>query len=201
MALNYPGPYEVRLFYTTPVTGSVSLTHQQRLNVVVSGQISVGDPFSSITVVRRDASLHALDDEVDAWVALINGLWNNSGTSTIDYAELWKYVPNTFDAIYTSTYQIGVVGTSGSANVGAAQNIITFRTQEGGIFKLNFLETIVGTGYKDTLPFSNGTLDTIADAVVAGTVPWLARDSSYPLSCIGLYPGASEALFKKRYRS
>lgn len=200
MALNFPGPYEVRLFYT--VTGNTAvLQHEARYNVRVDGTPAPGTPFSDIDVLRRDDSPFALDGEIDDWVALIDGLFTSTGTATtIDFAELWKYEAESFDAEFVSTYPIAVNGASGTSAVQAGQVIITFRTTLGGIMKLNFMETVVASGVRDTLPFADATLDAIADATVAGTVPWMGRDGGYPFACIAMYPGQNEAIFKRRNR-
>lgn len=172
----------------------------QRLNCDVDGSPAPGDPFSGIDVLRRDGTPFALDSEVDDWVDLIKLLFNSGAGNTIDYAELWKFTPGTFDAAFVSTYPIAVAGTSGSGTVPAGQVIVTFRSQLGGVMKLNFMETVIAQTTPDTLPFANAGLDAIADAVVAGTVPWMARDNGYPFACIAAYPGVNEALFKRRYR-
>lgn len=200
MALNFPGPYEVRLFYTTNLI-TVPLQHQARYNVYVDGDPDPGTAFADIDVIRRDGSPFALDGEVDDWVDLMKGLYNSTaGIGVIDYAELWKYEPESFDASYISTYPIAVTGTSATAQSPYTQVIVTFRTNLGGIMKISFLETIITQGAVDTLPFANATLDAMADALVAGTVPWVGRDGGYPFACIAAYPGQNEALFKKRVR-
>jgi hypothetical protein len=199
MTLNFPGPYEVRMFYTIPISGFTPLTHVARYNVRIDGNPDPGTAFADIDVLRRDDSPFALDGEIDDWVTMIKGLWSSTSSPSIDYAELWKYTPESFDASFVSTYPIAVTTTSASPNVVSGQSIVTFRTMGGGIMKLNFMETIILPTFPDTLPFSNATLDAIADAVVAGTVPWLARDTTYPFACIAAYTGTNEALFKKRY--
>lgn len=195
MAINYPGPYEVRIYYTVN-----TLVHSQRLNCRLASAPSPGDAFDDIDVLRRDDSPFSLKDEVDDWVALMLPLFSTAAPSTIDYAELWAYEAESFDASFVSTYPIALTGTSGSSYQPASQYIITFRTEEGGIMKLSFMETIVVPGIRDTLPLASVAGDAIADAIVAGTVPWLARDTSYPFACIAAYPGQSEAVFKKRFR-
>jgi len=133
---------------------------------------------------------------------LIDGLYSSSlPPATFDYCELWKYVPESFDASFVSTYDIGVEGATAAATVSSQQTIVTFRSTLGGIMKLSFMETVITTVARDTLPFDNATLDSVADAVVAGTVPWMARDGGYPFACIAAYPGQNEALFKRRNRS
>lgn len=200
MAVNFPGPYEVRIFYTTNPTSLGPLTHQMRLNLRIDGTPAPGTPFTSIDALRRDDSPFPLDGEIDDWVTAISPLWVNSPANTIDYAELWKYEPESFDASYISTYSIAHTCTGATACTPAGQAMITFRTSGGGVLKINFLECEIGLGVKDALPFSNADADAVADAVVAGTFPWLGRDGTYPFACIALWPGQNEALFKRRFR-
>lgn len=201
MTIHYPGPYEIRLFYT--VTGGTGvIQHEARYNLRVAGDPDPGTPFADIDALRRDDSPFALDGEIDDWIALIDGLYSsNLPMVTFDYCELWKYVPESFDASFVSTYDIGVEGATAAATVSSQQTIVTFRSTLGGIMKLSFMETVITTVARDTLPFDNATLDAVADAVVAGTVPWMARDGGYPFACIAAYPGQNEALFKRRNRS
>lgn len=200
MALNFPGPYELRIFYSVAIGGFATLPHVARYNLRVDGNPAPGTAFADIDALRRDDSPFPLDSETDDWVDLIKGLWNSSAGNSIDYAELWKYTPESFDATFISTYPIAVTPTSAQANANAGQVIVTFRTSGGGVMKLNFMETILAAALPDTLPFANATLDAIADAVVAGTSPWLGRDGTYPFACIAAYAGQSEAIFKKRFR-
>lgn len=201
MALNYPGPYEVRIFYTI-VAATGTITHSQRLNVRVDGDPDPGTAMADIDFLRRDDSPFAASGEINAWAAYMKALYASAaGEATLQYAELWKYEAESFDASYVSTHPIDLAGTSGSSTVSSQQTIVTFRSQLGGIMKISFMETVITTVAKDPLPFANAALDTIADAVVAGTVPWIARDGGYPIACIAAYPGQNEALFKRRNRS
>ena len=199
MAINFPGPYEVRIYYSVSYSVGGVLTHSQRLNVRLDADPTPGTAFADINALRRDESPFDLAGEVDDWVLLMKALYSNAGV-TIDYAELWKYEDQSYDASFVSTYPIAVAGTNGQATIGAAQSIVTFRTMNGGIMKLSFMESVVAEGSKDTLPFSSAQLDAIADAVVAGTVPWYGKDNSYPFACIAAFNGKNEALFKRRFR-
>lgn len=198
MALNFPGPGEVRLFYTTQPASATPITHVAKYNVSYLGDPDPGDEFSAIQVIDRLGVAHDLDDVVDTWVTQIRPLFGTGGGNSIDYAEFWIYTAGTFDAHFVSSYTIGLAGTSGSAVVSAGQSISTFRTQEGGIFKIVFLESVIQPGFKDTAPFSNAALEAIRQSIVAGTTPWLARDTSFPFASIAHYPGQSEHLFKIR---
>lgn len=201
MTLNYPGPYEIRIFYTTSVS-SVPLTHIQHLSLDIVGAVTPGQAFSSILPKTRafpggSLTLQAL---VDLWVTSFRSLLSSGAGNTIDRAELWQYEEGTFDATFISAYTIGLAGLSGGAFVGSGQSIVTMRTQQGGIFKLSFMEVTISSGPSDFGTISNANLETLVLAIEAGDYPWLGRDGSYPFVRIGHYPGINEALFKIRNR-
>jgi hypothetical protein len=194
MALNYPGPYQVRIFYSVS-----SRVHVVALNVQMSVEGSVGDPFSDFIPLQRNGSaVTTLDTHVDNFVTVAKPFINTG--QDFDFAELWKYTPDTFEADFISSYTLGVAGTSGSATKNASQLIWTFRTQEGGSMRVVLMDTT----YDQAITVPYGSMDTptkaLADDITAGTNVWLARDTSYPFNSIAMFPGSNEALFKKIYR-
>lgn len=201
MALNFPGPYEIRIKYTVTAS-AIALNHTQRLSCAVSGDDpTVGTPFSGITVGRRTGGAVALNTAIDAYVALMKVFYAGSGASTIVSAELWKYISGTFDASFVSSYTINVNGTSGSGVQIANQSIVTMRTTNGGVFKLSYMETVIPFAVIDAGTITNAGLEAMVADIEAGNQPWLGRDDGFPISRIAHYPGQNEALFKKRYRA
>ncbi len=198
MVQNYPGPYEVRIFYSTSPTGLPQMVHEQRLNVQLVGTPSPGDLYTSVTfLTRAGASVNASTATL-AWVALIAGLYNTN-TEFIS-AELWRYAPLSFEATFITSLAIADTGDSASAPIAAGQLIYTFRTQEGGIMRLSFMETFVAPAAQQTAPYTPSQLNAV-QTFVLGTTNWiLARDTSYPIANVRLSPGQSEALFKRRFR-
>jgi hypothetical protein len=207
MATNFPGPYELRLFYSVTLTVGGSVTHEQRFNVDCNPVPTPGDPFGNIQVLNINGSVDFLDNVVTRWVAVLEDVLN-SGSSTIDYVELWKYTPGTFLSSFVSVYPIGVAGTSSSATQVAGQSIFVFRTQEGGIMKMNVLEGItasvgVGESYPTMSTANKALSDTITDPDYPATAQgayFLARDTSYPFTLKQRFPGQNEAIYKRRYR-
>lgn len=198
MALNYPGPYEVRIQYIVSVSG-VSLSHEQRLNVDLVTPVPVAEPFTTIVANERDGGTNSLEAWVDTWVAALQPHFHTS--ATISLAELWKYEPFSFEASYVSTYDISLAGTSGAAPVPAGQAIWAFRTVEGGIMKINLMECSIQSGVSRAYVAMSAIEKAIVDLIVGGNNCWLGRDTSYPFAVTQLHPGANEALYRKRYRS
>lgn len=196
MALNFPGPQEIRLYYTV-----ATRQHIMRLNIETSVVPAVGTPFDEIEVVRQIGTTpRQLDVLVDQWVALLVPRYN-SGDATFDFAELWTYVAESFDATYVSTYAIAASGTAGSATYPAGEAIITFRTVEGGIMRLHLMESVRNPGPSLVYADAATPEQDIIDFVLAGGGYFLARDTSPPVAMLRLHPGVNERLFKRLYRS
>ena len=199
MAINYPGPYELRLQYTCSIS-SVVLEHEARYNVELEADPDPGETFDNINVLTRNNPPEQLDTAVDAWVALLDDLFNSSNTSFV-LAELWKYEPLSFDASFVGIYDISAPGTSGSANTGAGQTIYVFRTAEGGIMKLATMEGI----QSGLAPLSYAGLTVAQKALVDWVLGdgnfFIGRDTSEPIAFKGAFPGQNEAVFKRRYRA
>lgn len=195
MAANYPGPYELRIFYTT-----MELTHVQKLNIDFDSPPSPGDLFSSMDVVTIANQLPTLETYVDAYAALVAALLDD-GVSTIDRAELWEYEPLSYDATFISAYDIAIAGTDEVQTIKqAGEYILTFRTTEGGIMRMHFLEMTEGKGPSKTYAELPTPYQDIVDFVLGDGGGFLARDTSFPIAFIKGHPGENEAIFRKRWR-
>lgn len=197
MALNFPGPWQVRIEYV--VAGR---EHVQKLNCIINpgNEGNVGDPFSAFIPTERDGSeTLTLDLQVDAWAALMAPLFNSTDGEIVR-AELWKIAPDSFDGSYYSAYAINVAGTSVNPTQDAAQSIITMRTQEGGIARFDFLDTVIDQGPSLTFTASPQEIRDIILYLDSGDNLWVARDTSYPVAFIRFHPGQNERWFKKIYR-
>lgn len=198
MALNFPGPYEVRLVYSTTPAGFPILIHEQRLNCQIDSAPVPGETFDNITVLTRSGANIALDVAVDDWLVLIKPMFGT--TTEFVLAELWKYAPDSFDATFISSYEILELGTGVGATQVAGQVIQTFRTINGGIMRLSFMESSIASGVSQTPPFTPAVFNTIADFVTSASNWIYARDNSYPIARFKVNPGQNEALFKRRFR-
>lgn len=198
MALNFPGPYEVRVFYDT-IVNTITLTHSLRLSFVVDPpEPEPGDLWSTIFMLRRGGTNVALDVEMDDLAAHLKALFHTS--SELLYAELWKYEDQSFDASFVSAYGLSIAGTSGTATVTAGQSIYSFRTLEGGSMRLNLMESIVAAGGVKGYSDLSGAEQALVNHIQSATTPWVGRDTSYPFVFTRAFPGQNEALFKKRFR-
>jgi hypothetical protein len=201
MVANFPGPMELRINYSVTIS-TISVPHTQRLNLkdFSGSNPSPGTPFSSINTADVNGTSVNLQTLVDEWIAILQGLYAN--TCTWSDAELWGYNEGTNDAYFISAYTLGLSGTAGGSNLAAAQSMITFRTQEGGILRVNLMENMLAS--TQPIPYASMTaaekalVDFIVDS--SGRRCFLGRDTSYPFSVIKWFPGQNEALARKRFR-
>lgn len=202
MATNFPGPYELRFFYSTAVSGAATLTHVQRLNCDVSGTPAPGEDPGAVQITRRVASLDPAED----WMSFVAAEWANllkpyaSSNMNIIRCELWKYAPESFEGEFVTVHPLAVAGTNGVAIVPASQVIHTFRTLEGGVLKINVMEASIAAGQQSPLSAAGSFQGALRDFVLSEANWILGRDTSYPFAAMTYAPGTNEALFKKRYR-
>lgn len=194
MADNFPGPYEVRIFYS--VSG---LTHTMKVNCKVEGSPLPGVDASTLTMETRGGGSVNLVDAVDGFVALLADV--HSTDMDFDYAEVYSYPPQSYDATFISAFSLAVTGTVASTVYPAQQHTLTFRTQEGGVMKLVLLETAftgngIISGSNDVAPWA------AIWSFVDSDANWLlARDTSWPIAKIRRSDGQNEALFRRRFRA
>jgi hypothetical protein len=191
MTTNYPGPYQVRLFYQAN-----GHAHEARYNCDLDVDLGPGQTFADYEVLLRGGLKGTLQGRVDAWVDLIKVLFN-SANSSFTYAELWKYVPGTNQAQFYSAYQIGVAGTSASGAAAYSQAILSFISQEGGALFIQFMESILTQNVTDNYPFAVAAVNDIADFVASDDNWIMAKDTSYPIAPRNYNCGQNEALWKK----
>lgn len=199
MVLNYPGPYELRVYYTCDASPGGALQHQARFSLNLAADPDVGDDFSTIAVALRGGGTDTLDDVTDGLRNVLEDLLSAADT-TIDYAELWKYVQGTFQATYVSTYAIAAAATDAGGARAAAESIWTFRTSHGGIFKCTLLDHIGSPSppavYADMDADNQALCDFFTHPTLAAFV---GRDGGWPVVPIAVYIGQNEHVFKKRY--
>lgn len=206
MAINYPGPFEIRISYSDANISPV-IEHVSRFNIALVGVPAQGDVFSNYDIKDIDGDTTvALDTFVEAFLAKFNKLFSNN--MDVGDVELWKYpTAQSFDSVFWSSYTpTANAGTGVGSGVPAGQAYYSFRTQEGGNMKVSLMEGIRAAG--SSITYGNMTADekALVDFVLSGNTTtfsavFLGRDTSYPFSFNRLFPGQNEALFKKRYRA
>lgn len=201
MVQNFPGPYTLRFLYSSgDLNPGGDFSHGEELNLDLTAVPDAGSAFADIDAKTKGGILTpALNTLVEAWITLIAPFWQT--ITTFGNVELFKNVPLSHEADFISSYTpTANLGTGVGSNTPASQGIMTFRSLEGGILRLNFMEVIFPAAASSLLPVGNTALDAM-EAFVISDASWiLARDTSYINSGLRWLPGINERLFKKRYR-
>lgn len=200
MTLNYPAPYQIVIDYTTTPSGFQTMTHKLSLNLAeIDGGSAVGDPFSTWTFVAKNGSFVSLDVAVDALIAGILPLY--PATSDFVTATLYEYNPGSYEGNWLSVYSIAEVGTSGTGSTVAHQATWTHRTSQGGIQRLQLMESTLGGKTKQALPTGNANVDALTTYLTSGVSPFCGQDGGYLVAGNFLSQTENEKLARKRYRT
>lgn len=199
MVQNFPGPWELRIEYTT-LFGAVPLIHTQRLNVDLTTVPLPGTDFADIDAKTRGGVLTpTLESAVDNWLTQVAERF--STTTTFGIVELWSYVPLTFDATFISAFtSVVTAGAHLNPTIVAAQEIYTFRTTEGGVVRISLIEAVAPADQPKSFPIGNISVDNIAAFITSPSNWILGRDTSYPFAGMRFLPGQNEKTFRQRFR-
>lgn len=194
MALNYPGPYELRQFYS--VDGE---DHEFRVSIQLNAPIAIGAEFTDIEGTSEDGSLVTLSSFVDNMLDSMKA-HIPSDTGAFGITELWIYQANSFEATYVSAYNSSIAPTGGSLERVALQVTYTWRTVEGGIMKLVLLDVSGDDeGGRNSYPTGGNTADAVFEFFTDKSNSLaVARDTSRPFKGLRQSFGQNELLFRKR---
>ncbi len=198
MAANFPGEWEIRINYNVDLS-SLTMFHQQRFSFDATSIGAIGGAFTDwFPILRSGTDATDLQVLANNYAAMLQDYY--AASAFFSNIELWRYAALSFDATWYSDHSLALTGTGATPNVENSQQIISYRTDAGGIFKATWMQGPVERGSIDLLPLADINLDTMADHIL-GTGNWFkGRDGGYPISFLALWPGESEALFKKRHR-
>lgn len=204
MAINYPGPYEVRILYQDTGVPGALIEHTQRLNVALVEPATQGAAFSTYNFIDiNSVNTNTLDTLVEDY--LTEMLKQMSLNCAITAVELWKYpTAQSFDSIFWSSYvPVANTGTGAGSPISAGQTYFVFRTQEGGTMKLSLMESRIAAGSPVAYASLGANEQALVDFILDGdgaaySAPFLARDTSYPFSPGKMFPGRNEKLWKDR---
>jgi hypothetical protein len=194
MAINYPGPLELRFFIVTD-----GLTHEHRLNADPFAEPDPGEDIADIDLKERGGLIVDADTAVDAWVVLLKATL--ATVSTITRVDLWKYAEGTFDATFITSKDLNVAGTVGPTYQPARQDTLTFRTFAGGTMRVTVNESAMNKAFGKYAPSGGDAAIDGLLAFILSTDNWLlARDNAYPVAGISYLVGQNEKIFRQRYR-
>jgi hypothetical protein len=194
MAINYPGPLELRFYIITD-----GITHEHRVNADPVEIPTPGTALADIDLNRRNTTPTPASSAVTAYVALLDDLF--ATVTNIDSVGVWTYEEGTFDATFITATPLVVAGVVGPTYQPARQDILTFRTFGGGQMRWGAMESALTLDYGKYAPSGGAAAIDAMLAFILSDGNWLlARDNTYPLAGISYLVGQNEKVFRQRYR-
>ena len=195
MAINLPGPYEVVYKYVTD-----GLTHEAKVNCVALGDPGLGTPEASINFQTIGGTGAPMSDCISDFWAFYRMLLPVATVSA--GAELWRYTPGTFQKQFVTAHIGSLLQGNAPAYVAARQDVFSFRTANGGIMKINILETSNTSDLVTPLVANAiGSDSQKMAAYIISSAGWLlARDDAFPIAPLNWSNGQNEAVWRKRKR-
>lgn len=195
MTINFPGPYGLRFFYSV-----LGFVHKQEFSLDIAESADPGDLFSDLhPILRSGESAYTLDSHVDGYVEVWADL-NSDADVTLLNAELWSYPFQSLDATFIAAYDINRDGDEPSPVVTASEQIFTFRTIGGGTMRATFEGGPYDPGPPLLYSTASAQQKALVDYILGSDCPFIARDGTFPISFLRLFPGQNEAAFKRVYR-
>lgn len=186
MASNCLAPAFAQISYTAN-----GHPHVMRLGVINTNADVTEVNDKSGTSIDADTALTSLID-------LIKGLYHTSDEFTrVDWftqadcesAPVWK---RTYD------FGGGLAGESSAADVAWGQAVLTFKTSNGGRFKLQLMESIILPNQKVALDaVGAGTVTDIKEALLDDTDFVVGYDNGYPAAALNYVTKINDSLRRK----
>lgn len=199
MTLNFKAPYGVRLFYTTTPAGQPLMEHTHEFFVDLTSPFPPGTEAGDIELKSPDSSNPPFPNFAELYVLKLQPFFATS--TTFIRAELWKYATGTNDGTFITVHPIGEPGTAVTGSVAAHQVTMTFRSLEGGIARVQLMETkFSGTG-QASFPTGVAEIDDFAATLTGLSSPVIARDGSRLIVANKFSETQNEKLAEKRFRS
>lgn len=194
----YDGEWEVRLKYTTVVSGATQ-SHVHTFDVLLEEPATLGQDPSTILLFTHSAGTNNLESAINAYVDFVRAFYQTTATFVV--AELWQYdAEPSLAANYITSVPLGLAGLHANPTVPAGQATITIRTEGGRMARLQFMESVVGTDIRDPYPFAVTEINDLAEWAVSSVSVIYGRDGTQLKVPNNACYGTNERLWRKRFR-
>jgi len=128
-------------------------------------------------------------------VDLIKPLFGS--TETFDDAEVWYQPTPDSDPIWIFTTSLGVAGTNTAEAVVASESVMTFRTSNGGLFRLYLMETCRPVNASLSPSQMSSAETALANALTGTASSIYGRDDGKPVVVLSLKTKFNDVLRRK----
>jgi len=197
---NLPGPYEIEFSlggWSAPVR-----SHVMRFNVIAVGNPPAGTLATAIDIQKQGGATAKLNVVANQLWEFLRLAYHTSITCT-GYT-LWKYAVGTNAKDFVSAGTVtNPAGTSATSPTVAWEVIATFRSANGGIMKVVYLEpSLTGENRSTLTPNAAGNaIQRLASYILSADNIAIARDDAFIVAALRDSRGQNERIWRKIYRS
>jgi hypothetical protein len=171
--------------------GVAGRTHRMTIPLRPTGSLVPGvEP----DVLLRDDSVVSFSEATDVLIAAFVSAYHTS--TAFGNVAFWSKPTADSDPVWIYQYNSGDMGESSTANTALLQSVYTFRTTNGGIYKLYLMEGVGVANTVDIPPLASYRL-TVGNAIVAWNGCVIGRDGGFPAVPIACTMKTNDALRKK----
>lgn len=200
MPANFDGVYELRILYSTTPASELLMTHRLTVDVNAVADADPGANFDTVELQPRAGATVMLGTWLTTdFLPLILALY--PAESDFYLAELWKIPEGEYNGTFIAAKELAESGVNAVGNQVAQQTTFTFRSQGGGVARIQLMESSFSGQRKQTPPFLSAGANALSTYVTSNDSPIIARDNTPLIARIHQSDGQNEKLWRKRFRS
>lgn len=193
MAINSLSPCFCKIFYTTGTRQHVMTIPLRAVDVATW---TPGDSAEDTELTTKSGVAVTFAAFCDEFADNAKALLNTADGFTI--AELYRQPTPEDDPTFITVYELGVAGTNAAARTPYGQYVMSFRTSNGGIYKIYVMECSAVPNQRDAYPFSGVTNIAFATYFTSNQCPIVGRDGGNIISPLRYTTKTNDALRKKQ---
>lgn len=192
---NSIAPGFVRINYSVGFTGVAPRRHTMTLPVRYAA--TEPTPGQEPSILLADNTSQLASAFMSSMVTQIGKMFGTG--AEFQSFEYWSKPTPESDPVFLHLDPVTVQPTLTGTNIPFGQAVMTFRTLEGGIFKMYFMEGKTPNTTRDLAPYATGTpARDISNYVTGLSSPVVGRDTSPPIAAIS-YTGKTNDHLRKKY--
>lgn len=151
-------------------------------------------PGTEPDIIKKGSSTGAFSSVMDEFITTISPLWGSS--THFGLVEAHAVDADTGEDTFIWGYNQGTVGTGSGANTELAQQVLSFKSIGGTIYKLYLMEALTNENTKVFPPYG-GVPEDVSDYLVGASSPVYARRNFYLFAPISMTTKTNDALRKQ----
>lgn len=213
MTINFPSPLAMKTFYTSRGRAHVSTVYllpgpafvptpgldPDQYEIALNNGIGTTDfPIVASVFVDGNGVAEGLPETARGGLRRLLAPSDN-----IERVELWYYPPQSNNGLFLTSISFNTAGntTDVSTPVPANQLTMTFRTSEGGIMRVQFMEIASdNTTTRYTYVSAPDRIKVWINTVLDPTYPYVGKDGGRPIAFLRASMTQNEKLYRKVYR-